>query len=103
MPYGGGPKSGCACRFAVGFVDDLPLMKLMNAAEFESSGAALTSRFHQLSALNTWRPTSEPSSTGGAAADNKALAASSSIEVAIQRGRRATTRSVSPTVPAATC
>jgi len=35
MPYGGGPKSGCSVRVRP--------MKLMNASEFGSIGAALMS------------------------------------------------------------
>ena len=41
-----------------------------NCAEPGSTGAALTSWFHQLVAGNTCRPASDSSSTGGAAADS---------------------------------
>src|SRR4051794_17139822 len=48
MPYGGGPKSGCAPR--------LRPMKSMKSEDDKSTGAPETSWFHQLSAGNGERP-----------------------------------------------
>ncbi len=45
MPYGGGPKSGCTWRV-------VPI-HAMYAFDCGSSGAALTSRFHQFVVGNT--------------------------------------------------
>src|SRR6185436_10554405 len=42
-------------------------MKSMSAPERESTGADVTSRFHQLLIGKTWRPTSGSLSTGAAA------------------------------------
>jgi hypothetical protein len=42
-------------------------MKSMSAAERESTGAVLTSWFHQFVTGKTWRPTSGSLSTGAAA------------------------------------
>src|SRR3954466_10032282 len=48
MPYGGGPKSGCAWRVRP--------MKLMYASDCGSIGAPLTFWFHQLPAGSSRRP-----------------------------------------------
>src|SRR6188474_2418426 len=98
MPYGEGPKSGCARRVAVVFDPVRPLTKLMKAAEFGSSGARLMSRFHQFVRGNTCRPAREPVTAGGAAADTSATVAVPRA-AASRTDRRDTATAPPPSVP----
>ena len=67
MPYGAGPKSGWSLRTAVEPAVVRPLIQAINCGDCESTGARLTSRFHQLVAGKTWRPASDSPSPGAAA------------------------------------
>src|SRR5689334_21882023 len=63
IPYGGGPKSGCIALSAPGFPAVRPRMKLISVSDCASSGAADTSRFHQLFAGKKVRAEKSSSST----------------------------------------
>src|SRR5215207_10187731 len=66
IPYGGGPKSGCSRRIAVVLLALRPLIHATSCAERASSGAVLTSRFHQLWTGKSCRPANDSSSTAAA-------------------------------------
>src|SRR5215471_8985664 len=98
MPYGEGPKSSWTLRVAVGLLGVRPLMKLMYAAEFGSTGAWLMSRFHQLLSGKTCRPPSVPPSAGGSAAVTSATDVTTDARI-IGTVRTGNPPLISPSVP----
>src|SRR6478752_10473232 len=100
MPYGAGPKSGWSLRTAVEPAVVRPLIQAITCGDRESTGARLTSRFHQLVAGKTCRPASDSPSPGAAATAAAAAMTTKSTDAADTDLNR-TTLPVSQAVPAA--